>query len=368
MKIKSIAIENVKSFREKVIIGFDTAVNIFVGPNAGGKSNLLDIITILVRGGFLNAYRVNEGQDPNQLRYKNIQQVATFQSLAAALEKYIGEEKDSEITVQFTVFPQDVDNLIMIQRNENELAGPLAGYRDKPLRDLSFVRQWDIRLITGGTVLTYSFVNGTLQEPNAGTAEYVFLQYLRHYELFLILCRDTPNIAIRPLYLYFPPYRAASSQDFTVNLAGDDYYNLLHAYYGLTSRFGTSSLVKIATLQFAQKMRSLEVKAENHGYGSQWESDAEVQRVTKYLKLVGYGWRTCVIDQMRNIYQIQLDRQGKSFAIGQASSGEREILNILLGIFALNISNGLIIIDEPELHLHPKWQAILRDLFIDLAK
>jgi len=31
------------------------------------------------------------------------------------------------------------------------------------------------------------------------------------------------------------------------------------------------------------------------------------------------------------------------------------------------IEGGVIIVDEPELHLHPKWQALLRDLFLELS-
>lgn len=37
-----------------------------------------------------------------------------------------------------------------------------------------------------------------------------------------------------------------------------------------------------------------------------------------------------------------------------------------MGILAMNIRNGLIIIDEPELHLHPRWQIVLLDLVKDL--
>lgn len=37
-------------------------------------------------------------------------------------------------------------------------------------------------------------------------------------------------------------------------------------------------------------------------------------------------------------------------------------------MFAFNIRNGLVIIDEPDLHLHPKWQTVLVDLLQELSK
>src|SRR3989344_1727411 len=59
---------------------------------------------------------------------------------------------------------------------------------------------------------------------------------------------------------------------------------------------------------------------------------------------------------------------GEEMDLTRASSGEKEILNLLLGVFALNIKNGIVMIDEPELHLHPKWQAILLDLFYKFSE
>jgi putative ATP-dependent endonuclease of OLD family len=53
--------------------------------------------------------------------------------------------------------------------------------------------------------------------------------------------------------------------------------------------------------------------------------------------------------------------------VGAASSGERELLTYLFAIFALNVRDALIVVDEPELHLHPKWQKRLLNLFVRLA-
>ena len=65
---------------------------------------------------------------------------------------------------------------------------------------------------------------------------------------------------------------------------------------------------------------------------------------------------------------MRLKKQGSSFFVDAASSGERELLTYLFAIFALNVRDALIIVDEPELHLHPKWQKTLLQLFIRLAQ
>jgi len=70
---------------------------------------------------------------------------------------------------------------------------------------------------------------------------------------------------------------------------------------------------------------------------------------------------------MANQYEMRLGKQGSTFRIGDASSGEKELLIYLLAIYALNVRDALILVDEPELHLHPKWQRTLLSLFERLA-
>lgn len=50
------------------------------------------------------------------------------------------------------------------------------------------------------------------------------------------------------------------------------------------------------------------------------------------------------------------------FLASAASSGERELLTYLFAIYALNVRDALVLVDEPELHLHPRWQKALLTL------
>jgi predicted ATPase len=59
---------------------------------------------------------------------------------------------------------------------------------------------------------------------------------------------------------------------------------------------------------------------------------------------------------------------GKIYNISEASSGEQCIFTIFVGI-SCNISdNSLILIDEPEISLHPEWQEKFITLLIDTFK
>lgn len=64
---------------------------------------------------------------------------------------------------------------------------------------------------------------------------------------------------------------------------------------------------------------------------------------------------------------IKLQKQNKEIPLGQISSGENQLILGLLGIFANIKPASLILIDEPEISLHPNWQlqyiSLLKKMF-----
>jgi predicted ATP-dependent endonuclease of OLD family len=138
-------------------------------------------------------------------------------------------------------------------------------------------------------------------------------------------------------------------------------------YARATSR-QTMSLLELATFHFASKMRRFESEARNEGFEDFFRKDPEVLQVTQTLKKLGYEWDLVLKDELANTYEILLKNDDRTFDITSASSGEKEILNFVFGIFALKVRNGLVTVDEPELHLHPKWQRTLYGVFEELNR
>lgn len=67
--------------------------------------------------------------------------------------------------------------------------------------------------------------------------------------------------------------------------------------------------------------------------------------------------------------QLNLKRKEKSLSITDISSGEYHMLMSFIGIYASIEHNSLILIDEPEISLHPNWQmryiSYLKEIFKD---
>lgn len=68
-----------------------------------------------------------------------------------------------------------------------------------------------------------------------------------------------------------------------------------------------------------------------------------------------------------NLTGIELFKNNSSLSINEISSGEYHLLVSLIGIFCKIKDNSLILIDEPEISLHPNWQlryiSFLKKLF-----
>jgi energy-coupling factor transporter ATP-binding protein EcfA2 len=70
-------------------------------------------------------------------------------------------------------------------------------------------------------------------------------------------------------------------------------------------------------------------------------------------------------DLLADLYLV---RDGKRVcSIDQVSSGEIELLSIAGWVILEGFDHGLLIIDEPELHLHPQWQATFLPALRELA-
>ena len=74
------------------------------------------------------------------------------------------------------------------------------------------------------------------------------------------------------------------------------------------------------------------------------------------------------ISKDENSMPIFKDSSGKKFGINELSSGEKQLFLRTLAIKMLEPENSIIMIDEPELSLHPKWQQKIVDVYRKIGK
>ena len=72
------------------------------------------------------------------------------------------------------------------------------------------------------------------------------------------------------------------------------------------------------------------------------------------------------------IFIEEKDRMSEKYDFNQRSDGFKHFFSILLNLSAENktgqLKNNIILLDEPELHLHPSGQKYLRDELLKIAE
>lgn len=214
-----------------------------------------------------------------------------------------------------------------------------------------------------GSRYSFEISDGTLGAVQ--NEQKAFLEYLTWYDLDSSI-RD--RLGLKPLgfpMLSLPVRRSANGFSTYVSLPGFNEFDLRRSVDAANSRLD-ANLASLATGRLAAKYREL-LSKHPKTFEEEFYGQPNVLALTQSLREIGYDWKLVEISAQKNEYDIQLSKQGSTFRAGAASSGEKELLTYLFAIYALNVRDSLVVIDEPELHLHPRWQVTLLNLFERLA-
>lgn len=362
MLVRRIAIENTRSFLDRAELMLEGPITIVIGPNGGGKTNLLDTIVIMLRRYlFASMYAAHSPTPewPNRYEFRHNDVLNNM-----VLERHsAGTGRDQLVEVEVEVTSKDLENMRAMQTDADRLTA-LASKKYSNF-NLTLASSWKLEEIPVGMRFVYGVFNGAFQQE-VGEASNSFLKYLQMFEMDGRLREEFELSPLATPLVYLPVNRASSGFQSNVELAGYNDSETKRQSDAASSR-SAGTIVNLAVGRLAQRYRLL--LEQDKGIATrEFRDDVNLKELTKLLSELGYEWTLETVNPLKNQYDIRLKKQGSSFLVGAASSGERELLTYLFAIFALNVRGALIIVDEPELHLHPKWQKTLLQLFIRLAQ
>lgn len=361
MKLRRVRIENVRSFLAPAELLIDGDISIIIGPNGGGKTNLLDITTTALRRHLLTSWVSRKSatlEHPD--RYEFVVNDAFNSVVLEPHSKGVGRQKVIEIELEVT--KHDMSNMAGIHAS----ATRLADYADRkyvgaPIREAA---DWDLSSLAVGQRFTYRIINDALQEPQLAP-ERLYRRYLALYEADSRLRDELGDAPLSTPMVSMPVNRSAGNFPTSVSLASHNEFDFKKSVDAATSRVA-GSIVTLAVGRIARRFRLLLEKDKGSAH-DEFYADPRMQSLSSVLDSLGYRWELVSVDPLTNQYDIQLEKEGSSFLVAAASSGEKELLTYLFAIYALNVRDALIVVDEPELHLHPRWQSILLGLFERLS-
>lgn len=363
MKIKRLTINNVTSYKKHTEFTFDAGLNILIGTNGGGKTNLQKILALTLSKYFIHQYQFRRNDQEAKIE---ISDPWTQRALERAFPRYVGDENDQLIEIELVPESTDVQNIRAIGANLESLNSELAYWEKKydTYEPLPYADE-----IGRTPSFTYSIRNLKLVEPEPNSAAWAFHEYLKTFFIFVRVAHRLPNLRLNAPVFFFSSDRALS-KSFEVQagqLTEQNYFDgFRSAYQAATGE--SMNLMQWGAQHFVRLHRNAVIESSNSAqtWRHFFAKYGDVQLLTRYMRQLGYEWDFWH-DSDQLSYLFLLAKDNLQFSPDMFSSGEREIVHFLLAMFALNVTGGLVLVDEPELHLHPRWQRIFLGLFRDLA-
>lgn len=370
MRITRIDLRNVKSFYDKVSYTLDPDVNIIVGPNAGGKSNLLECIQGLFNSViFRPANIVKDDSDMFAWRL-NIDSYYTDDN-SSFMENIFdyntsSKDKNQHISVTCVIEYDDVLNIESLKKNiekiekfELEQTGNTILTRELrqaievmgPINNLigaSFnILVENHRLIkpsNQGTVRVDGFFD-YLTLTNALT---IFLNNLYNYE-------NDEKIDFRACFTYLSASRVPISLgNMNTNVQLTNINDLSQISF---LQLGHSAENVVSHFDALRHRLALNVHSGRSALNKPFES---------LLSQINLQLEIHQVRSIDNQYKINFIRDDGSSP--KLSAGEKELMNLLSLFFVQDLKGGVVLIDEPEMHLHPRWQKKLLGIIKTLNK
>ncbi len=370
MKIKTVTLKNVKSFLEETTIEFNPGSNIFIGPNAGGKSNILEIIQAVFNDLLFVDISIGEDKESKTRGVSYKTDVVTGNRdvvVKNIFDKFSGHEDEPQrVSLLLTIEKDDVVRFENFKKIKDDLI-----FFEKSQFSSEFIKQCiesinfdlDCRKLIGNN-LRLEVIDGNILEPNnLGDLPFCelfrFIKFSEAFANFIRFLNAATNSThrFRSYFIYISPYRNPinlSDQDQAVDLSAGEKYDAGHFKQKNQTQDQPSNIWQIV----------IRILVENVHDGNETDNDFFKRLLSEIL---GIDFEINKDPNPRKIrYNIRFYRNEDRGSI-KLSSGEKEFLNLISLLFVRQIKNGIVFIDEPELHLHPRWQKKLASVFDEIS-
>ena len=366
--------------------------HILIGPNGAGKSNFIEIINHCFRKALFERTQFNESLLITQERgdYVAPDQLKSIIFRPGGqtdwnLRAHDGSgSDDQEIALSLELNDNDFKNLEFLLAHSTAMNKILELYAGVPNL---------VPTVAPANLRDCSTVQATIQYRRSGNQLNVTFQ-----------TEDDPRVKFIKSYLrHFPTFQAAVGihNRYSRSATGPLWPELQQTFAMLGSYrnyAGISSSIGLdASRSFQPVFDRARGESTRSGGGEEPAAFDMVKRKVGYTflelfdeasrentlvklytieplvsinKLVGKYLDMQVRIKKLNKYDLSMEmyfeRGGKRVDTQELSSGEKGILHFIFTLYGFDLQNGVVVIDEPELHLHPQiqkeYQAIMREV------
>lgn len=321
MKLHSLEIENFRGIKKSGLLDFTDnlgrpqKVKLIVGPNGSGKTSILDAIQVVVRTLENSKHpELREGLEfsAQQLVYSNNSRVKSYQS---------------NIIFEYSI---EKDEAIAI----SEISKALGFYPSFPL-DFFYIPP-----VIGTSTITW---------------EYPKRQREKDFSVYTIPKNSAKVLGERGR-LKMALKKNSISRNMFERVGGVCYLDQRRSLM-LNKNFNNENTNDLYHNDVLSWLR--EFFGKHLTWNEEKSGESYWKRVQRLFNKICYPTEIIGLESDDDRDTLILKKDGIEYDLLQMSSGEHQILRILVGLVSERAKNSIVLIDEVELHLHPAWQKRL---------
>ena len=317
MKLHSLEIKNFRAIKDisldfTDLLSRPRPINLIVGPNGSGKTSILDAIHVVVK--------VFENPQNPELREGleyNVQQLVRCRGNIAQIAFEYSIEKDEAEAINDVYSSLELKQNFNLSNTVPPLESPAKVIWYYPNRKINTKNLCDYDISPGNSIKVLGARGRASQAISKNR------QTSQIFDRIGGVCYLDQRRTVR----LFKSFNKQTQED---KNAHSDVLLWLNQYY----------------------RKDLTWNEEKYGE-SYWK------RVQRLFNKICFPSELIGLESGPDSDTVILKRKGVEYDLLQMSSGEHQILRILVGLAADTAKNSIVLIDEVELHLHPAWQKRL---------
>lgn len=354
MRIENIRIRNFKGLKN-IELKTDTTATLIVGPNAVGKSTILE--SIRVNKSFLFPNIQNEAN----VVLNSMKAISPDQQNIITSSLLNENEKKLEITIEFAIEDSEISsvestfkNKFIIRHLQNTNRFPI--FRE-PFSEAQYLSSdagkstMEVGRVEIDSYIKELKINKKVSSSLSIENGLIRGNYLLDQEFLTIVC-ESKGYALT-YFNYFPADRSLPFGDQPIQIG-----------------FGNATQQQQSYIANPQSKYQLIKQFIINMYLSSVESKEHIEKTFSSIfnsLLPGKSLGGVEISTSGNIsITINDNIKGTQYDIDNMSSGEKNLLLTLLFMDITTCDNGIILFDEPELHLNPAVQKKIINFLVDI--
>ena len=321
-------------------------INILIWPNGCGKSNLLKIVYIIWKYGIIKEYSSSESSNGEKIKFSWEKKTNKNEESINILSKhYWSEWLPAHVYMSLLMSKHDLNNLCFLNKYSKIINHIISTYTN---RDIQFYPVKKEILITHRKIHLYFTIENTHNT--------------------IILYRHKLSLELEFIYNYLQYFDLIQycitiyNQDIRKENEKERYP--LHNTFAIISSYSRNN-------QTTQTPKCIDFFMKKHNSLTTTDKQSEY-----YFSATDFVTKTNNIIQKYTKIQIKVIEGGIQFfdsdwyvlKYDNLSSGEKSFITLILIIVSHDLEYGMLIIDEPEIHLHPQSQKHIIEFLEEMKR